>query len=56
MTRSLPKMMRAANDPQLVTAFEQHLEETRDQVEDKKLGVLAQAMTIEEAMGDSAPR
>lgn len=33
MTRSLPKMARAATDPQLVAAFEQHLEETRGQVE-----------------------
>jgi len=33
MTRSLPKMARAASDPQLVAAFEQHLEETRGQVE-----------------------
>lgn len=33
MTRSLPKMAKAATDPQLATAFETHLEETRNQVE-----------------------
>ncbi len=33
MTRSLPKMARAATDPGLTAAFEQHLEETRGQVE-----------------------
>ncbi|RZJ20606.1 MAG: ferritin-like domain-containing protein [Haliea sp.] len=33
MTRSLPKMARAATDPQLAQAFEDHLEETRGQVE-----------------------
>jgi len=33
MTRSLPKMARAASDPQLAEAFELHLEETRGQVE-----------------------
>jgi ferritin-like metal-binding protein YciE len=33
MTRSLPKMARAATDPQLRQAFEQHLEETQAQVE-----------------------
>lgn len=33
MTRSLPKMAKAATDPQLVAAFVQHLEETRGQVE-----------------------
>ena len=33
MTRSLPKMAKAATDPQLVAAFELHLEETRGQVE-----------------------
>jgi ferritin-like metal-binding protein YciE len=33
MTRSLPKMARAAADPQLAAAFEQHLEETQGQVE-----------------------
>lgn len=33
MTRSLPKMARAAADPQLAQAFEDHLEETRGQVE-----------------------
>jgi ferritin-like metal-binding protein YciE len=33
MTRSLPKMARAASDPQLRQAFEQHLEETQAQVE-----------------------
>jgi len=33
MTKSLPKMARAASDPELAQAFEQHLEETRAQVE-----------------------
>ena len=33
MTRSLPKMARAATDPELRQAFEQHLEETQAQVE-----------------------
>jgi ferritin-like metal-binding protein YciE len=33
MTRSLPKMARAATDPELKKAFEEHLEETRGQVE-----------------------
>jgi len=32
MTRSLPKMARAAADPQLAEAFERHLEETQNQV------------------------
>jgi ferritin-like metal-binding protein YciE len=33
MTRSLPKMARAATDPQLREAFETHLEETQAQVQ-----------------------
>jgi ferritin-like metal-binding protein YciE len=33
MTKSLPKMARAATDPELAQAFEQHLEETQGQVE-----------------------
>jgi ferritin-like metal-binding protein YciE len=33
MTRSLPKMARAASDEQLAQAFRDHLEETRTQVE-----------------------
>jgi ferritin-like metal-binding protein YciE len=33
MTRSLPKLARAATDPELAKAFEDHLEETRAQVE-----------------------
>lgn len=33
MTRSLPKMARAATDEQLAQAFRDHLEETRTQVE-----------------------
>src|SRR5689334_1811292 len=33
MTRSLPKMAKAATDPRLADAFEMHLEETRNQVE-----------------------
>jgi len=33
MTRSLPKLARAATEPALVQAFEDHLEETRAQVE-----------------------
>ncbi|NVM92870.1 ferritin-like metal-binding protein YciE [Variovorax sp. SG517] len=33
MTRSLPKLARAATDPELSQAFEDHLEETRAQVE-----------------------
>lgn len=32
MTKSLPKMARAASDPQLAEAFERHLEETQGQV------------------------
>ncbi|WP_225784176.1 ferritin-like domain-containing protein [Xenophilus sp. Marseille-Q4582] len=32
MTRSLPKMAKAATDPELAAAFEAHLEETRGQV------------------------
>ncbi|MEC9482636.1 MAG: ferritin-like domain-containing protein [Halomonas sp.] len=33
ITRALPKMARAADDPKLVDAFKEHLEETRGQVE-----------------------
>lgn len=33
LTRALPKMARAASNPELVTAFETHLEETRGQIE-----------------------
>lgn len=33
MTRSLPRLARAADDPKLVEAFKEHLEETRIQVE-----------------------
>ena len=33
ITRALPKMARAADDPQLAEAFKEHLEETRGQVE-----------------------
>jgi ferritin-like metal-binding protein YciE len=33
MTRSLPKLAKAATDPALAQAFEDHLEETRGQVE-----------------------
>lgn len=33
MTRSLPKLAKAATDPALAQAFEDHLEETRAQVE-----------------------
>jgi ferritin-like metal-binding protein YciE len=33
MTRSLPKMAKAATDPELAAAFETHLEETRGQVD-----------------------
>lgn len=33
MTRALPKMARAADDEKLVNAFQEHLEETRSQVE-----------------------
>ncbi|MGF6347563.1 ferritin-like domain-containing protein [Variovorax sp. W2I14] len=33
MTRSLPKLARAATDPELRQAFEDHLQETRNQVE-----------------------
>ncbi|HYV37610.1 MAG TPA: DUF892 family protein, partial [Gemmataceae bacterium] len=32
LIKALPKMAHAANDPQLRTAFENHLEETRGQV------------------------
>lgn len=32
MTKSLPKMARAASDPGLADAFNQHLEETKGQV------------------------
>lgn len=33
MTRALPRLARAADDPKLVEAFKEHLEETRGQVE-----------------------
>ncbi|MGR4069313.1 ferritin-like domain-containing protein [Halomonas sp. LR3S48] len=33
ITRALPKMARAADDPKLVEAFEHHLEETQGQLE-----------------------
>lgn len=33
ITRALPKMARAAMDEKLIAAFEQHLEETRGQIE-----------------------
>lgn len=33
ITRALPKMARAATDEKLIAAFEQHLEETRGQIE-----------------------
>lgn len=33
ITRALPKMARAATDKKLVAAFQQHLEETRGQIE-----------------------
>lgn len=33
LTKALPKMARAASHPELVTAFETHLEETQGQVE-----------------------
>lgn len=33
MTKSLPKMVRAATSPDLANTFIQHLEETRGQVE-----------------------
>lgn len=33
ITRALPKMARAADDPKLTEAFKEHLEETRGQVE-----------------------
>ncbi|XXN66697.1 ferritin-like domain-containing protein (plasmid) [Enterobacter ludwigii] len=33
ITRALPKMARAASDEKLIAAFEQHLEETRGQIE-----------------------
>lgn len=33
ITRALPKMARAADDPQLVEAFQHHLEETQGQLE-----------------------
>lgn len=33
ITRALPKMARAATDEKLVAAFQQHLEETRGQIE-----------------------
>ena len=33
ITRALPKMARAADDPKLVEAFKHHLEETQGQVE-----------------------
>lgn len=33
ITRALPKMARAATDPKLVAAFNQHLEETQGQIE-----------------------
>lgn len=33
IARALPKMARAATDEKLITAFDQHLEETRGQIE-----------------------
>ncbi|MEN4981163.1 ferritin-like domain-containing protein [Erwinia billingiae] len=33
ITRALPKMARAATDEKLIAAFQQHLEETRGQIE-----------------------
>lgn len=33
ITRALPKMARAATDPKLIAAFNQHLEETHGQIE-----------------------
>lgn len=33
MTRSLPRMARAASNPDLASAFEQHLDETQGQIE-----------------------
>src|SRR5438045_6911956 len=33
LIKALPKMAKAANEPQLKKAFEQHLEQTRGQVE-----------------------
>lgn len=44
MTRSLPKMARAAIDPSLAQAFEEHLEETRAQVQ--RIDEIADALGI----------
>ena len=33
LTKALPKMAKAASSPKLRTAFEEHLEETRGQIE-----------------------
>ena len=42
--KALPKMAKAANDPQLKRAFEKHLEETRRQVE--RLDQIGEALEI----------
>lgn len=44
MTRSLPKMARAATQPELAQAFEDHLEETRAQVQ--RIDEIAEALGI----------
>jgi ferritin-like metal-binding protein YciE len=44
MTRSLPRLARAATDPQLAQAFEDHLEETRAQVE--RIEEIAEALGL----------
>lgn len=44
MTKSLPKMARAATQPELAQAFEDHLEETRGQVQ--RIDEIVQALGI----------
>ncbi len=56
ITKALPKMIKAANHPELQAAFEQHLEETEGQVDRleqvfKLLGVPAKAVKCEGMAG-----
>ena len=44
LTKALPKMARAAQNPQLVTAFETHLEETNGQID--RIDQVVEAMGI----------
>lgn len=48
LVQALPKMVKAANNPQLKSAFETHLEETREQI--------TRLEQVFEAMGKTASR